>query len=138
MLKENIILLEMLNAEPARPKSYSLSTAENRHEAPPSHRISLQREHDMVDYLAFLSSISEDPDDVTAVCLEEISHRNACIVAVASNTGRLENLVSGFSKLAEVLKSATSLCRFDGVRDMNWCGSFPDQQLSRAPKNYDA
>ena len=109
-LTGNIALLQMLSKEPERP-------AEN---PPPLHLInqvskepqrllSFERERDLVDNLAFLSASSDRPEEVTAVCVEELDDREGLIIRVARNTGDISSTKEGFRRMAAILQGATSL-----------------------------
>ncbi len=100
-MRENITLLRTVTETPEE------ATANPAPESYPSARIlSFEREKELVDNLAFLSSTKHDPLKVTAVCVEEDAAQNMLIVRLAANTGDFEDLQPGFNKLAKLLEHA--------------------------------
>ena len=60
----------------------------------------------MTSNLAFLSSISDNPLRVMAVCIEEHDNKEGITIRMASNTGDMSLVVNGFNKMAQVLEQA--------------------------------
>ncbi|TAQ89111.1 hypothetical protein B7494_g2575 [Chlorociboria aeruginascens] len=68
--------------------------------------LTLEREREIVSNLAFLSATSNDNQKVMAVCVEEHHNGTGVTIRIASNTGELEAVKSGFVGLAKVLEQA--------------------------------
>lgn len=100
-LMQNIALLRTLNQIPEKPKENDLIS-----DVHASHRLTLERENEIVGNLAFLSSTTDDILRVTAVCVEEGDSGEDIIIRVASNTGDLTEVVVGFGRLARVLEES--------------------------------
>jgi len=69
-------------------------------------RLSIEREREIASNLAFLSATSDDSHKVMAVCVEEHSSGEGATIRIASNTGELEAVESGFTVLAKLLEQA--------------------------------
>lgn len=106
-LNEDILLLRMLGPEPINTCYYLAHDQVSRRP-----RLSFQREKDLVEALAFLSATSEDPERVTAVCIEEDLEHEACIIRLASNKGSLADVIAGFEGMAAILRKADSESTF--------------------------
>ena len=100
-LMESITLLWMLNEIPETPKEHALSDILD-----PERALSIQREKEIVDNLAFLSSITDDRNRVMAVCIEENVNQERLIVRLAVNDGDLVEEKRGFESIAKVLELA--------------------------------
>ncbi|KIX03376.1 uncharacterized protein Z518_06928 [Rhinocladiella mackenziei CBS 650.93] len=106
-LREDIVVLRMLTAEPARPTRNPIVSCRQRDLPANAGRvISFQQEHEIVDNLAFLSAISDDPEKVTAIWLDEGLQPDSCTIRIAMNTRKLTHLVADFGKIARVLERA--------------------------------
>lgn len=105
-LMEAITLLYMLEKFPETPKDnqppQSLSVLSSMYQLP------FQHEKQIVENLAFLSAITDDPDRVMAVCLEEARDRGSCRIRLTSNIGDIDEVVFGFKLMAKVLEQAAS------------------------------
>lgn len=92
-LSEKIVLLQLISQLPGGlsdfgPKSSPGEASEKDDEG---RTLSLQQENDIVSTLAFLSGVSNDNNQITAVCLEELPAEEACKVLVAVNKLRPES-----------------------------------------------
>lgn len=104
---ENIALLELLGniGEPPTPNPHveRPGQSNNRH-------ISLRSERDLVSTLGFLSSIKDDPNNVTAVCIkEEASTLSVLVAANAKGPGKsvyLNDLKMGFDRIFKLLRTS--------------------------------
>ena len=65
--------------------------------------LSLQREKELAESLAFLASWSDDPRHVVAVCTEESAEGNGISIRLAVNRGSLENVERTFQNIATTL-----------------------------------
>jgi len=62
----------------------------------------------LVEYFAFISSTKDDPNGVTAVCMEENQDRAGMTFRVATNTGCLSEIVQQLQAVADtMLRAAT-------------------------------
>jgi hypothetical protein len=98
---QSICLFQTLNQVPEPPKDHLLST-----ENDPKYCLSALREKEVASNMAFLSSISDNPLRVMAVCIEEHDNKEGITIRMASNTGDLSLVVNGFNKMAQVLEQA--------------------------------
>lgn len=100
-LTEKIVLLQLISQLPGGlsdvgPKSPPREASEKGENV---RILSLRQENDIVSTLAFLSGISNDPNHITAVCLEEIPTEGTCKVLVAVNKNRPDSGQDGLSKI---------------------------------------
>ncbi|OCL08049.1 hypothetical protein AOQ84DRAFT_377129 [Glonium stellatum] len=100
-LLENITLLRKINPEPGRPGENNLPCLERDGRA-----LKLRHERAIADCLAFVSTYSNDPNRILALCIEEKSNRQGLIVSVAVNAGDLNALTTGIHGITSVLEIA--------------------------------
>jgi hypothetical protein len=103
-----IILLQLLNETFEKPSENSINEPNIRDRTSAARVLSLRREKELVEILAFLSASTDDPSKVIAVCVEEGHNGNALVVRMAVNNGGLENVKDGFEKMARVLERAAT------------------------------
>ncbi|KAL9630552.1 MAG: hypothetical protein Q9204_004664, partial [Flavoplaca sp. TL-2023a] len=101
-LIENITLLYAICEVPNLPKENELHESHDERR-----RLSLNREKQLVDDLAFISKATDDMYRVTGVCIEEDSDGNGMTVRLASNTGDLSHVTQGFNEIARTLEQAS-------------------------------
>lgn len=97
----NSALLACIKEQPAAPSHNAHAT----HEA--SSALSLRHETQLVEHLAFISSLKHDPNGVTAVCIEADRDRAGVTIRVAINTGCLSHIVQGFQVIADIMMQAS-------------------------------
>jgi hypothetical protein len=100
-LIQNITLLWTMNQVPEKPKENHLVSDNNK-----THRLTLERENEIVGNLAFLSATTDDNLKIMAACVEEDENGEAITIRVASNTGDLAEIVKGFETLGRILERA--------------------------------
>lgn len=100
-LLQNITLLWTLKKVLERPSENILSSDKGS-----THRLTIERENEIVGNLAFLSATTDDILKVMAVCVEEDHNGEAITIRIASNTGDLSEVATGFNRLAGVLEQA--------------------------------
>lgn len=100
-LIENITLLWMLNEIVEPSKEHTLPDVID-----PKRVLSIQREKEIVDNLAFLSSITDDRRRIMAVCIEEDVNQERLIIRLAVNDGDLVEEKRGFEEIARLLELA--------------------------------
>jgi hypothetical protein len=100
-LELNIKLLRILREVPAEQKRHGLPSVYDHGRV-----LTLEHEIEIADNLAFLSASTGDNDEVTAVCVEENPSGDGLRIRVASNSGSLEEVCSGFTKVATILEKA--------------------------------
>lgn len=100
-LIQNIALLRTVNQIPEEPKENHL-VSENHN----THRLTLERENEIAGNLAFLSATTDDNLKIMAVCIEEDECGEAITIRVASNTGDLAEIVTGFETIERILELA--------------------------------
>ncbi|KAF2109505.1 hypothetical protein BDV96DRAFT_502727 [Lophiotrema nucula] len=98
-LAENIALLQRIGRNPAPPTKNEIKLEHN--EA--GRVLSLQHELEVVESLAYLSTYSDEPRDVMALCVEERPDHGGLIVSYATNSGLCIRLQQGIEKVASVL-----------------------------------
>lgn len=99
-LAENITLLQKVNSEPGRPSENAIPCLELDERA-----LKLRHERDIADCLAFVSTYSNDPNRVMALCIEEKPNRQGLIVSVAANAGNLDTLTFGMHGIVSILEN---------------------------------
>ena len=104
-LAENIILLRSLNEVPGKEAECDLP-AENR-----SRQLSIAREKQLGDDLAFLSATTDDMSRVMAVGIEEDEAGTGMTIRLASNAGDLSGIRGDFERIGVILQEAASRSR---------------------------
>lgn len=77
------------------------------HTHDPSRSLSIYDESDVANNLAFLAAVTDDPSQVMAVCVEERPDYQGMIIRIATNTGELLDVKTGFENIANVLEITT-------------------------------
>ena len=80
---ESIALLSILHAIPERPSKNQIDASHVRQDA--AYTLPFEKERRLTATLAFLSSVSDDSNHVTAVCVEEDSQSGTLNVLLAIN-----------------------------------------------------
>lgn len=101
-LIETITLLWALNEIPERSGKNDFPKDFDR-----DRKLTIERETEIVDNLAFLSASTDDPNRVMAVCVEEDPGHNRLVIRMASNTGILDEVEEGFNEIARALEKAS-------------------------------
>ena len=99
-LRGSISHLGRLNPVPEPPREHVLVPSGS------THQLSILRENEITSNLAFLSAIRDDSLNVMAVCLEEEAGGKEITIRIASNTGDLSEVISGFKTIARSLEQA--------------------------------
>ncbi|KAK5990418.1 hypothetical protein PT974_08686 [Cladobotryum mycophilum] len=111
---ENIAFMTFLGDVPAIPERTRWGTE---HDVGSGRVMTREIEKDLVGTLAFLSSIEDDPDKITAVCVQERSHGMCVVVAAndrtACDTPYLQRVKDGFDEIFDVLRMVSSTHRND-------------------------
>lgn len=102
-LAENIILLQKLCDKPAAPARNATATDQGSDDG---RQLDAKHEIEIVECLAYLSTYSNEPEDVMALCLEEHSDGRSCTISIATNTGSTGYLEKGLRNMAKVLEQA--------------------------------
>lgn len=108
ILMENITLLWLLNREPEKPAENPVPQQLLKETESTSRRLTIERERDLVDNLAFLSASTDDPRKVMAVCVEEDQGTEGLTIRMATNKGDLERVKKGFTRIATILERAAA------------------------------
>ncbi|KAI1309578.1 hypothetical protein F5Y03DRAFT_348043 [Xylaria venustula] len=106
---ENIGLLYLLHRVPAQP---SANTIAEIHSKAIGHSLPFDTERRLVNTLAFLANIDDDPDNIPAVCLEEKTQNRGLTVLLAVNRKGLtirwkkyaSDIKTGFDKIIAALR----------------------------------
>lgn len=101
-LVENITLLWTLCEVPGQPKEDDVHGGHDE-----GRQLSQDREMQLVDIFAFISTTTDDPLRVMAVCIEEKPEKNGMTIRLASNTGDLSHVTQGFNGIARTLEQAS-------------------------------
>ena len=100
---EDITLLWVLNEVPETPlKNNPPSILNSRRQ------LSVEREKEITENLAFLSATTEDSKRVTAVCIEEHTQEAGLTIRVASNAGNISEIEEGLKRIAKILEEAAA------------------------------
>ncbi|PVH76494.1 hypothetical protein DL98DRAFT_641391 [Cadophora sp. DSE1049] len=102
-LQAKIILLQALNDTPSQPAEKSLQEDARQNSRSASRILSLSREKELAENLAFIASTTDDPRKVLALAIEEENNGQGMNITLAVNNGGLENVRTGFEKMAKVL-----------------------------------
>ncbi|OQN95264.1 hypothetical protein B0A48_18561 [Cryoendolithus antarcticus] len=97
---ENAALLACLTEQVAAPAENTYATRDTGNAFP------LRREMQIVDHLAFVSSTRDDPNGVTAVCMERDPDGAGVTFRIAVNSGCLLHIAQGFQEIADVMMRA--------------------------------
>lgn len=100
-LQQTISSLWELNEVPEVPVENLVALEEDS-----TRRLSIAREKEIASNLAFLSATSDNSLKVMAVCVEENNNGEGVTIRIASNTGDLSAVTSGFTMLATILEQA--------------------------------
>ncbi|KAI5465963.1 hypothetical protein BGZ63DRAFT_460640 [Mariannaea sp. PMI_226] len=108
---EDIALLACLAEAHAPPKRFPISDQEAG-VRPPFYMLSLRDEYHLTGTLAFLSSIRDNPDRITAVCTQESITGITVLVAANATTSSdstyLNSVKVGFDEIFSILRNAST------------------------------
>lgn len=99
-IAENAALLSCLTEQVAAPEENTHATRDT------ATAFTLRRETQIVDHLAFISSTKDDPNGVTAVCMEIDRDGAGVTFRLAANSGCLSHIVRGFQGIADIMMRA--------------------------------
>jgi hypothetical protein len=107
---ENATLLFCLNEQPTAPREspFPPSTA--------SCDLSIRREVQLADDFSYISSMKDDPNGVTAVCMEADYNTGGIAFRVATNTGYPSHIIQQLQMVADIMVRASKrgmLPKFD-------------------------
>lgn len=105
-IAENIALLSLLTRIPEAPAQNS-AVGDLECSGQKGRTLTFERERDIVDNLAFLSAASDNPEEVTAICIEEYANACGCTVRIAVNKGSLSTVEEGFRGISSILEKAS-------------------------------
>jgi hypothetical protein len=98
---ENAALLFCLKEQPDIPRDSAHATDDS------NNPLSLSREMQLVEYFAFISSTKDDPNRVTAVCMEADQDRAGVTFRVAANTDCLSHIQRQLQAVANIMMRAS-------------------------------
>ena len=104
-LKENIALLSQLTEFPGDEEEW-LPSQDSK--TTPDRQLSLDKEGQLVDELAFIMATSEDPSNVIAVCVEEHHGSKGMTIRLAMNKGDLTERLHAMGRIAGILEKVAS------------------------------
>jgi len=88
---EDIVLLNMLSSVPGPVRDFASQPAACSEQMVEGRLLSFDQEKQLATTLAFLSSVSDDSEHVTAVCIEEVPSTQGCKILVAINKATFES-----------------------------------------------
>lgn len=100
-LAENIFLLERIDNSPGKSQNNPIPAHLHQHQ--PGRILTLEQEQSIASSLSFLSSYTDDPNRVSALCMEETPGNSGLLIIIASNSGSVEPLKAGMMAMANVL-----------------------------------
>ncbi|KAG4432319.1 hypothetical protein IFR05_012198 [Cadophora sp. M221] len=103
-LQTKIVLLEALNDTPADQAEKYLDEAAQNDCDSTTRVLSLAREKNLTENLAFIASATDDPGKVLALAIEEEESGKGMNITLAVNNGGLENVRIGLEKIARILQ----------------------------------
>lgn len=104
-LLATIVLLQLLNDTPQPSSDNLMSDVILAIEAPSVRTLTLRREKEITEVLAFLAASTDDPAKVAALCVEERQSGKAMVIRLAVNNGGLEKVKHGFQEIAKFLEN---------------------------------
>jgi hypothetical protein len=110
---ENATLLFCLNEQPTPPREIQYATDTS------SSNLSIRREMQLAEDFAFISSMEDDPNGVTAVCIEANHKAAGMTLRVATNTGCPSHLVQQLQAIADIMVQASKRGMFEGHSQIN-------------------
>lgn len=127
---ENIALLRVLKELPSRPKANQPPRAVKAEDR--RRQLTLEDEKRLASALAFLAGISNDPNSVMAVCLEEIPRTSSIRVLIAINMERPPN----GAELLEIARQGLEQV-FDALTQSHAGKAAPDEEDSQGELTHD-
>lgn len=97
---ENATMLCAFTETPEAPQENALVVQQGRWSLP------VERECQLAEDFAFISSYRHSSDEVTAVCLEEGLDGRSMTVRVAANAGDLDRIVRNLQAVADIMVTA--------------------------------
>ena len=104
---ENAALLVCLKEQPAIPRENTHAIKDT------SNPLSLSYELRLVEDFSFISSTKDDPNGVTAVCMETDRDGAGVTLRIAANTGCLSHVVEELQVVADIMVRASRHGRFE-------------------------
>lgn len=101
-LAQNIFLLEKITPLPESPHDNPIPARLQQSEST-GRTLRLDHEQSIVSALSFLSSYTDDPNGVSALCVEEKPGGKGLIINIAANSGDMEELKAGLEEIARIL-----------------------------------
>lgn len=98
---ENAALLFCLKEQPDTPRNSVHNTEDG------DSSLTLSREMQLAEYFAFISSTKDDPNRVTAVCIEADQDRAGITLRVAANTDCLSHTEQELQVVADIMMGAS-------------------------------
>jgi len=102
-----IVLHQLLNDTPEPPSENAIHDSISSNNTSSPRVLSLKREKELAEALAFLAGNTDDPKKVIALCIEEEPDGKGMTIRLAVNNGDLENVQNGFRRFSDILQSIT-------------------------------
>lgn len=104
VLRENIALLGLLGKEHKLPAEYQIPPDFRGCQTSFPRQLTMERERDLVDTLAFIAASSHDSDKVIAVCVEEQQDGKSVMVRIAANSGEMQPRKEALKRILSTLE----------------------------------
>jgi hypothetical protein len=113
-IRDATVLLSFLNKEPGEPGDSSLEEYAARQPVGETscRSLTLQREYEIAETLAFLLGTSDDPTKVAALCIQENTSSPYLTIRIATNSGVSDCLLDHFKGMVKALQEAASCSKF--------------------------
>lgn len=112
-LAENIFFLERIDKSPGKSQDNPIPTHLHQHQ--PGRVLTLEQEQSIASALSFLSSYTDDPNRVSALCIEEIHGSSGLLITIASNSGSIDQLKAGLIAITTVLMNEATDGLWPGI-----------------------
>lgn len=100
-LVEDILLLHEINKTPEVPHDNILQRSFGKDDG--RRVLKIEHEKSIASALSFLSSYTDDPARVSALCVQESGDKNGLVVCIAENTGDCTRLKKGIEGIGSIL-----------------------------------
>ena len=99
-----IALLYMVNEKPKPPAENCIITYQKKKAHQRMQALTISREKELAETLAFLAYVDDDPRKVVAVCIEEGLDHQGLTIRIAANHGDAVNVSRGLEDIAQILE----------------------------------
>lgn len=126
---ESAVLLRSLQKVPGPCTAYTDSIIGDK-----GHALTLNREQQVAEDFAFLAATTYEKLEVRAVAVEEHIDHSSLTLRIASNSGKLDKVVQGFSELCKILRDVCSQIQYY-LSDASTSRAFVERYSQEAEQN---